>query len=84
MGSYLSKLLVIKGFVFRAIPYHASDGFAHVIPQVAVAGFVHGRIFRLELSVLVLFPDDAAVFRKCIIAFKAFDGVPSSASIPLA
>ena len=78
MGSHLSKFLVIKGFVFGAVLYHAPGGFNHVIPKVAVAGFVHGRIFRLELSGLVLFPDDAAVFGKCIIALKALDGAKLS------
>ena len=78
MGSYLSKFLVIKGFVFGAVLYHAPGGFDHVIPKVAVTGFVHGRIFRLELSGLVFFPDDAAVFGKCIIALKAPDGAKLS------
>ena len=78
MGSHLSKFLVIKGFVFGAVLYHAPGGFDHVIPKVAVTGFVHGRIFRLELSGLVFFPDDATVFGKGIIALKALDGAKFS------
>lgn len=78
MGSHLSKFLVIKGFVLRAVLHHAPGSFDHVIPQVAVAGFVHGRIFRLELPGLVLPPDNAAVFGKGIVALKALDGAKLS------
>lgn len=78
MGSHLSKFLVIKGFVFRAVLYHAPCGFNHVIPKVTVAGFVHGRVFRLELPRLVFPPDNAAIFGKGIIAFKALDGADLS------
>ena len=78
MVSHLSKFLVIKGFVFRAMLYHAAGGFDHVIPQVPVAGLVHGRIFRLELAGLVFFPDDAAVFGKGIMALEALDGAKLS------
>lgn len=78
MGSHLSKFLVIKGFVLRAVLYHAPGSFDHVIPQVAVAGFVHGRIFRLEFAGLVLFPDNATVFGKGIVALKALDGAKLS------
>ena len=35
MGSHLSKFLVIKGFVLRAVLHHAPGSFDHVIPQVA-------------------------------------------------
>ena len=78
MGSHLSKFLVIKGFVLRAVLHHAPGSFDHVIPQVAVAGFVHGRIFCLELPGLVLSPDNAAVFGKGIVALKALDGAKLS------
>ena len=78
MGSHPSKFLVIKGFIFRAVLYHASGSFDHVIPQLTVACFVHGRIFRLEFPGLVPFPDNAAIFGKGIIALKAFDGAKFS------
>ncbi len=74
MGSHLSKFLVIKSLVFRAVADHAPGGFDHVIPQVAVPGLVHGRVFRLEFTGLVLPPDNAAVLGKGIMAFEAFDG----------
>lgn len=78
MGSHLSKFLVIKGLVFWAVLYYAPGSLDHAIPQVAVAGFVHGRIFRLELAGLVFFPDDAAVFGKGIMALEALDGAKLS------
>ena len=68
---------------FMVLQYRAFPGsFDHVIPQVAVAGFVHGRIFCLELPGLVLFPDNAAVFGKGIIALKALDGTKLDAALP--
>lgn len=78
MGSHLSKFLIIKGFVSRAVLYHAPGSLDHVIPQVTVAGFVHGSIFCLELPRLVLLPDNAAVFGKGVIALKALDGAKFS------
>lgn len=68
----------IKGFAFRAVLYHAAGSLNHVIPQIAVAGFVHGRIFRLEFAGLVLFPDNTAVFGKGIIALEALNGAKLS------
>ncbi len=78
MGSHLSKFLVIKGFVLRAVLHYAPGSFDHVIPQVTVAGFVHGSIFCFELPGLVLSPDNAAVFGKGIVALKALDGAKLS------
>lgn len=78
MGSHRSKFLVIKGFVFRAVQYNAVGSLDHVIPQIAVADFVHGCIFRFEFAGLVLFPDNAAVFGKGIIAPEAFNGAKLS------
>ena len=78
MCSYLSKFLVIKGFVFRAVLHYAPGSFDHVIPQVTVAGFVHGSIFCFELPGLVLLPDNTAVFGKGIIALEALNGAKFS------
>ena len=78
MGSHLSKFLVIKSFVFRAVPDDASGGLDHVIPQIAVSSLVHGCVLSFKVAGLVFLPDNAAIFGKCIIVFKTFDSADFS------
>lgn len=65
MGSYFSKFLVIKSFELRAVPDDASGGLYHVIPQIAVSGFVHRCVLCFKVPGLVFLPDNAAIPGKC-------------------
>lgn len=40
----MDYLLFIKSFVFRAVHNNTSDGLYYVIPQIAVASFIHGCV----------------------------------------
>ena len=74
MSCGLSKLFVIESLKFRTVVDNASGSFYNIVTQVTVSGFAHFGIFRAEVAWLVLFPNDATVFRKGIVIRKSFDG----------